>query len=83
MKVSSLSSAAQTSLNALQKTTEKVADVAENVNKAVINDPNSTQVDPNREIARLSSLKTDALAQLSVFETVEELFAELASLPRR
>lgn len=82
MNISSLSSTAQTALNGLGRVVEQVEDVARNVAAVNSDVQGSGFSGALSQMARLPELHMQARADGLVFSRTEELFAELASMPR-
>lgn len=82
MQVLSLSSAAHTALNGLGQVVRQVEEVAEKVAAGRVDEPGTSFAGNLDDIARLSELRLQARADAEVFSTVEQLFAELSSMPR-
>ena len=83
MNVSSLSSAARTALSGIERVTDQIDEIAYNVAAGVSSEEGDQITGTLSELSRLADLKQQARADARVFSTVEELFAELESMPRR
>jgi len=83
MKVGSLSSAANTSLHAINEISREVEKVAEHVAAGISLDGHNNGADPIGQLARLPMLRQQMGANINVFSTVESLFSDLGSLSRR
>ena len=82
MSIAALSSAAQSSLIGLSNVSREVEEVAADVARGISSEPDSSFSQSLDAIRRLPELRQQALANVSLFSAVEDLFAEMASLPR-
>ncbi|QDV48939.1 hypothetical protein [Gimesia fumaroli] len=83
MAISSVTSAMNTALYSIDRTSQRVAEIAENVSYGIESETGESSPLIDSGIAELPLLKHQIAANVKVFETAESLFNTLLSQRRR
>ncbi|WP_339734043.1 hypothetical protein [uncultured Gimesia sp.] len=83
MAISSITSAMNTALSSIDRTSQRVAEIAENVSYGIESETGKSSPLITSGIAELPLLKHQIAANVKVFETADSLYNTLLSQRRR